>query len=233
MLQGGDTLPVLRRAATGLAADDDARCGARSAPLRHLPARHYGRRFQRSGEPQSNIRDAFSEIGLVQPNSASPAQLATLAFAFQEWRFHGTTGFMKGVGPSHCGPTLRGMGVIAQVERFPEKFPESLAVWTPVIADYRPLQTHEVEVQSGLEGFAMFQSNVRSLFGINSELQMDLSFDCSEPSTGHQNLLVSKPASCSGVLLAPRTMSPTNMQRCTRAMRALISCWVAHASLET
>lgn len=46
------------------------------------------------------------------------------------------------------------------------------------------LQTHELEVESGPEGFANFLARVRGLFGIDTQQQMDLTFDCAEPATG-------------------------------------------------
>ena len=45
-------------------------------------------------------------------------------------------------------------------------------------------QTHELEVESGPNGFEEFLGRVRSLFGIDAEQQMDLTFDCAEPATG-------------------------------------------------
>lgn len=45
-------------------------------------------------------------------------------------------------------------------------------------------QTHELEVESGPNGFEEFLGKVRSLFGIDAEQQMDLTFDCAEPATG-------------------------------------------------
>jgi len=39
-------------------------------------------------------------------------------------------------------------------------------------------------VESGPEGFANFLARVRGLFGIDTQQQMDLTFDCAEPATG-------------------------------------------------
>jgi len=45
-------------------------------------------------------------------------------------------------------------------------------------------QVENVKVESGPEGYAQFLQAVRELFGITSDLEMELTFDCAEPATG-------------------------------------------------
>ena len=45
-------------------------------------------------------------------------------------------------------------------------------------------QVENVKVESGPEGYARFLHDVRELFGITAELEMELTFDCAEPATG-------------------------------------------------
>ena len=46
------------------------------------------------------------------------------------------------------------------------------------------LQVHNVTVESGPDGYTAFLRDVRALFGITQDLEMDLTFDCAEPATG-------------------------------------------------
>ena len=41
-----------------------------------------------------------------------------------------------------------------------------------------------MKVESGPEGYAQFLQDVRELFGITADLEMELTFDCAEPATG-------------------------------------------------
>lgn len=46
------------------------------------------------------------------------------------------------------------------------------------------LQVHHVRVKGGPNGYADFVKDIQSIFGITTEHDMQLAFDCADPMTG-------------------------------------------------
>ena len=46
------------------------------------------------------------------------------------------------------------------------------------------MQQHHIVAQSGPEGYAAFEAEVRRIFCIEADMDMNLIFDCAEPTTG-------------------------------------------------
>lgn len=46
------------------------------------------------------------------------------------------------------------------------------------------MQQHHIVAQSGPNGYAKFEAEIRKIFGIEAEMDMNLIFDCAEPTTG-------------------------------------------------
>ena len=53
------------------------------------------------------------------------------------------------------------------------------------------MQQHHIVAQSGPEGYAAFEAEVRRIFRIEADMDMNLIFDCAEPTTGRLHVLVS------------------------------------------
>ena len=48
------------------------------------------------------------------------------------------------------------------------------------------LQVHHVRVKGGPNGYADFVKDIQSIFGITTEHDMQLAFDCADPMTGRK-----------------------------------------------
>ena len=46
------------------------------------------------------------------------------------------------------------------------------------------MQQHHIVAQSGPNGYAKFEAEIRKIFGIEADMDMNLIFDCAEPTTG-------------------------------------------------
>ena len=46
------------------------------------------------------------------------------------------------------------------------------------------MQQHHIVAQTGPNGYAKFEAEIRKIFGIEADMDMNLIFDCAEPTTG-------------------------------------------------
>ncbi|KAK9865510.1 hypothetical protein WJX84_007725, partial [Apatococcus fuscideae] len=74
-------------------------------------------------------------------------------------------------------------------------------------------QQHHIVAQSGPGGYAAFEAEVRSIFGIEHDMDMNLIFDCAEPTTGSL-LKLNGPGAFNAAVHCAKVSAAKRLRRC-------------------